>query len=61
MKKKSKIETIFVNENILGECSVKIYEISPYFYKHYNKKIQVGNNDLEYILFRIDVILLNIL
>ena len=60
-EKKSKIETIFVNENILRECSVKIYEINPCFYKHYNKKIQVGNNDLEYILFRIDVILLNIL
>ena len=52
---KSKIETIFVNEDILEEYSVKIYEIMPYFYKHYNKKIQVDNNDREYILFRIDV------
>ena len=35
--------------------TVKIYEIDPYFYEHYNKKIQVDNNDREYILFRIDV------
>ena len=52
---KSKIETIFVNEDILEEYSVKIYEIMPYFYKHYNKKIQVDNDDRKYILFRIDV------
>ena len=52
---KSKIETIFVNEDILEEYSVKIYEIDPYFYEHYNKKIQVDNNDQKYILFRIDV------
>ena len=42
---KSKIETIFVNEDILKEYSVKIYEIDPYFYEHCNKKIQVDNND----------------
>ena len=54
---KSKMETIFVNEKILEEYSVKIYEIDPYFYEHYKKKkkIQVDNNDQEYILFRIDV------
>ena len=28
---KSKIENIFVNEKILEEYSVKIYEIDPYF------------------------------
>ena len=37
------------------EKSVKIYEIDPYFYEHYKEKIQVDNNDREYILFRIDV------
>ena len=52
---KSKIETLLVNENILEKYSVKIYEIDPYSYQHYNKKIQVDNNDREYILFRIDV------
>ena len=52
---KSKIGNIFVNEKILEEYSVKIYEIDPYFYEHYRKKIQVDENGREYILFRIDV------
>ena len=52
---KSKIGTIFVNEKILEEKSIRIYEIDPYFYEHYKEKIQVDNNDQEYILFRIDV------
>ena len=52
---KSKIETIFVDEDILEEYSVKIYEIDFYFYEHYNKKTEVDNYDREYILFRIDV------
>ena len=38
---KSKIQTIFVNEDILEECSFKIYEIDPYFHKHYNKKYKL--------------------
>ena len=41
-KVKSKIETIFVNEKILEEYSVKIYEIDPYFYEHYKKKISLA-------------------
>ena len=36
---KSKIRTIFVNEKILEENSVKIYKIDPYFYEHYKEKI----------------------
>ena len=52
---KSKIETIFVNQKIIEEYSVKIYEIDSYFYDHYNKKIQVDHNDQEYISFRIDI------
>ena len=52
---KSKIGTIFVDEEILKEYSVKIYEIDLYFYEHCNKKIQVVKNGREYILFRIDV------
>ena len=35
---KSKIGSIFVNEEILEEYSVKVYEIDPYFYEYYNKK-----------------------
>ena len=46
---------IFVNEEILEEYSVKVYEINPYFSEHYEKKIQVDNNGKKYILFRIDV------
>ena len=37
-KVKSKIRITFVNEKILAEYSVKIYEINPYFHKHYRKK-----------------------
>ena len=35
---KSKIGTIFINEIILEEKSVRIYEIDPYLYEHYKKK-----------------------
>ena len=52
---KLKIGIIFVNEKILEEYSVKIYEIDPYFYENYKEKIQTDKNDHEYILFRIDV------
>ena len=34
---KSKIGTIFTNEDILEQKSVKIYEIDPYFSEHYKK------------------------
>ena len=34
---KSKIRKIFKNHNPLEEYSIKIYEIDPYFYKHYEK------------------------
>ena len=54
-KVKSKIGNTFVNEKILEEYSVKIYEFDPYFYKHYGNKIQVDENGRKYILFRIDV------
>ena len=54
-KVKSKIGKIFVNENILEEYSVKIYEIDSYFSEHYEKRIQVDNNGKKYILFRIDI------
>ena len=52
---KSKIGKLFMNEKILEEYSVKIYEINPYFYEHYKEKIKVDKNECEYILFRIDV------
>ena len=52
---KSKIGTIFVNEKIVEEKSVKIYETDPYFYEYYRKKIQIDENGCEYILFRTDI------
>ena len=36
-KVKSKIGTIFVNEDILEEYSVRIYEIDLYFSENYKK------------------------
>ena len=52
---KSKIGKLFMNEKILEEYSVKIYEIDPYFYEHHKEKIKFDKNEREYILFRIDV------
>ena len=54
-KVKSKIGKISVNEEILEEYSIKIYEIDPYFSEHYKKRIQVDKNGQQYILFRIDI------
>ena len=34
---KSKIGKIFKNQNPLDKYSVKMYEIDPYFYGHYEK------------------------
>ena len=36
-KVKSEIGKIFKKDNPIEEYSVKIYEINPYFYKHYEK------------------------
>ena len=58
---KSKIGTIFANEKILEECSVRIYEIDPCFYEHYKKQyksmIMIKNTYCLELIF----ILLNIL
>ena len=46
-KVKSKIGHIFVNEKILKKYFVKIHEIDPYFYEHYQKNqknIQLDEN-----------------
>ena len=52
-KVKSKIGKIFKKHNPIDEYSVRIYEIDPYFYEHYQKKLQVDKNGCKYILFRI--------
>ena len=36
-KVKSKLGTIFVNEDTIEDYSVRIYEIDPYFSEHYKK------------------------
>ena len=51
---KSEIGKMFANEKILEEYCVKIYEIDPYFYEHYEKRIKVDENGCDYILFRVD-------
>ena len=45
---KSKIGKLIMNEKILEECSVKVYEIDPYFYEHHKEKIKVDKNECEY-------------
>ena len=43
---KSKIGKIFKNQNLLEEYSLKIYEIDPYFYEHYEKKYKLMKMDV---------------
>ena len=57
---KLKIGKIFKKHNPHEEYSVKIYEIDPYFYKHYEKKcklIKIGVNiyhlELIFILVKV--------
>ena len=57
---KSKIGNIFVNEKILEEYSVKIYEIDPYFYEHYKKKYKLMKMDLNTYYSELMFIFLNI-
>ena len=59
-KVKSKIGNIFVNEKILEEYSVKIYEIDPYFYEHYKKKYKLMKMDLNTYYSELMFIFLNI-
>ena len=55
LEAKSKTGKVFKKHNPLEEYSIKIYEIDYYFYKHYEKQIQIDKNGSKYILFRIDV------
>ena len=43
---KSKIGKIFKKHNPLEEYSIRIYEIDPYFYKHYEKKYKLIKMDV---------------
>ena len=55
LKLNQKIGKIFKKHNPHEEYSVKIFEIDNYFYKHYEKKVQVNKNGCKCISFRIDV------
>ena len=46
---KPKIGKLFMNEKILEEYSVRIYEIDSYFYENYKEKIKVDKNGHQYI------------
>ena len=52
---KSKIGKLFMNEKILKEYSVRIYEIDSCFYENYEEKIKIDKNGHQYILFRTEV------
>ena len=55
VKSQIKNRKICKKQNPLEEHSVKIYEIDPYFYGHYEEKTQVDKNGCKYILIRIDI------
>ena len=55
MKLNQKWEKIFNEHNLIEQYSVRIYELDPFFYEHYEKKIQADKNGREHILLRIDV------
>ena len=55
---KSKIGNIFVNDKILEEYCVQTYKINPYFYDHDKELIKGGENGRNYMLFKIDVYIL---
>ena len=57
---KSKIGNIFVNEKILQEYSVKIYEIDPYFYEHYGKEYKLMKMGINIYYLELMFSLLNI-
>ena len=55
MKLNQKWEKIFNEHNLIEQYSVRIYELDPFFYEHYEKKIQADKNGRQHILLRIDV------
>ena len=57
---KSKIGTIFVNEIILEEKSVRIYEIDPYLYEHYKNNNKLTTMIKNTYCLELIFILLNI-
>ena len=56
---KSKIGKIFKNHNLLEEYSVRIYEIDPYFYEHYEKKYKLIKMGVNIFYLELMFILIN--
>ena len=57
---KSKIGKIFKKHNLLEEYSVKIYEIDPYFYEHYEKKYKLIKKGVNIYYLELIFILVNV-
>ena len=57
---KLKIRTIFVDEEVSEEYSVKIYEIDPYFSNNYEKKYKLIMMVKNIYYLELMLILLNI-
>ena len=55
-----KIGKVFKNQNPVEEYSVKIYEIDPYFYEHYEKKIKLIKMGVNLFYLELIFILVNI-
>ena len=57
---KSKIGKIFKKRNSLEEYSVKIYEIDPYFYEHYEKQYKLIKMGVNIYYLELTFILVNV-
>ena len=57
---KSKIGKIFKKHNPVEEYSVKIYEIDPYFYEHYEKKYKLIKMFVNIYYLELIIILVNV-
>ena len=57
---KSKVEKIFKKYNALEEYSVKIYEIDPDFYQHYEKKYKLMKMGVNIYYLELIFILVNV-
>ena len=56
---KSKIKKIFKKHNLIGKYSVKIHEIDPCFYKHYEKKYKLIKMGVNIFYLELMFILIN--
>ena len=57
LEAKEKIMKIYKTCNPLRDHCVKIYGLDSYFYKQYAEEIKIGDDNGEYMLFKIDIYL----